>query len=160
MIVPCNITLYKITSQTLVAILSSPTILFLSYSFSLERINDTPSSAYLIAEPFESCFDVKDKLVFFLTGVAIADGHETVASSRIINCTRRGIHRDACAWYTRVFILRSEMHADRLTYYDGNGVTTGIARRMSFSAGISVSLERATWAHFARLPFNKNVCAY
>lgn len=36
------------------------------------------------------------------------------------------------------------MHADRLTYYDGNGVTTGIARRMSLPAGISVSLERAT----------------
>lgn len=41
------------------------------------------------------------------------------------------------------------MHANRLTYYDGNGVTTGIARRMSSSAGVSVSPERVSQARFA-----------
>lgn len=136
------------------------------FYFSLILSNETtiPLSACLIAKApqlFESCFRCERQARAFSNGGCNRGRpRDGCFISRIINCTRRGIHRDAYAWYTRVFILRSEMHADRLTYYDGNGVTTGIARRMSFPAGISVSLERATWAHFARLPFNRNVCAY
>lgn len=45
------------------------------------------------------------------------------------------------------------MHADRLTYYDGNGVTTGIARRMSSPAGVSASPQRAP-RRVTRVPFD------